>query len=523
MIHDGVAVSDVERERRKRDATIIGLCLAAGVAAGLLAGILVQTHEVLLLPGVLVLLLPVVAWRRMPLAVAGLALICILVEQYPIPITSGDFTDHLPLFTSLSDYFGLSGLYANPFEVLLAVALLVVVARARQVTVRWPRNRLSFAMAAVLGLVLVGAVHGVMAGGDYKWALWEIRPTLYVAAMYFLAAQLPARVEILSMTLWVFVAGVAFKAFQGLLLVPQYVAASPTPDYLLSHEDSFFFALFIALVGALWLFKQKGRLRTVSTWLLPLVLLVNMLNNRRTSWAILGLAIFALAVLVWVRLPERRRLIAGVGATVAIMGAVYLPVYWNQTGLLARPAEALRSQVTPDARDQSSDLYRVQENANLVLNIHRSPLVGLGFGVPIDYALPINDLPQDPSFKYIPHNGVLWLWMRLGAVGALVFWSMVGFACVSACRLLRTDDPRLKVFGAFVVCALVGWVILAYFDLGFIWFRVAICIGWLLGVLEVGHLVRAQQKESEPDSAVPNHRGRRKLSGARRNLSRAAP
>jgi hypothetical protein len=89
--------------------------------------------------------------------------------------------------------------------------------------------------------------------------------------------------------------------------------------------------------------------------------------------------------------------------------------------------------------------------------------------------------------------------MRLGAAGALVFWSVLGLACVSACRLLRAEDPRLAMFGAFVVCALIGYVILGDLDLGFFWFRVAIPIGWLLGVLEVAHRVRAREATAAED------------------------
>ena len=62
----------------------------------------------------------------------------------------------------------------------------------------------------------------------------------------------------------------------------------------------------------------------------------------------------------------------------------------------------------------------------------------------------------DPFLKYIPHDGVLYVWMRLGAVGALAFWSMIGLACIRACRLLRSHDPGLAAYGAFVVCALMG-------------------------------------------------------------------
>jgi hypothetical protein len=507
-----LAVPRLEREQARRDALIVALCVGSAVVAGFLAGTLAESNKLAGLAALVALLFPVVAWRRMPVAVACLALLALVVEQYPIGVSSGDLTDRIPLFTSLSDYFKLSGVYVNPMEILLATVVLVMVAKSSQVRVRAPRTPLAAGLAALLGVTLAAAVHGVAAGGDYKMALWEIRPTVYIAGMYFLATQLPARIETVWATLWVFVAGVGFKALQGLLLAPRYFTGI-RPDYLLSHEDSLLFALFIVLVAALWLFRQRGRLRAVATALLPLVLFVNLLNNRRTSWAILGAAVVVLAVMAWIRLPDRRRLIAGVGVAVALLGAVYLPLEWNKTGLLAGPAEAVRSQFTPDAREDLSDRYRQQEDANLVLNIKRSPLIGLGYGIPIDYKLPmLADLTRNnPFLKYIPHDDVLWVWMRLGAAGALVFWSVIGLACVSACRLLRAEDPRLAMFGAFVVCALIGYVILGNLDLGFFWFRVAIPIGWLLGVLEVAHRVRAQETAAAEE---PHPRSRAAAPGA---------
>jgi O-antigen ligase len=525
VIEHGLAANRFQREQDRRNRLLIGGCIAAAVAAGFLAGNLAEANKVAVLPAFLVLLVPFVTWRRPATAVTGLAVMALVVEQYRIGIPSGDFTDHIPLFTSLSDAFKLSGLYANPMEILFAITALVLLIRVGEQRVRMPRTALSRGLAVVLGLVLAGAVHGVISGGDYKMALWEIRPMVYVGVMYFFASQLPARTETITMVLWVFVAGVVFKAIQGVLLIPAFLAATPRPDYLLSHEDSFFFTLYIILAIALWLFKQKGRLRAVTTLLLPMVVLVNLVNNRRTSWAILAVALLALIVLVWIRIPDRRRLIVGIGIAVTVVGPIYLPLEWNKTGLLAGPAEAIRSQFSPSVRESLSDLYRVQENANLVLNIQRAPLIGLGYGIPIDYALPmVADLTRtDPFLKYIPHNDVLYVWMRLGAVGALAFWTFIGLACVSACRLVRSPDPRLSVYGAFVVCALIGYVILGYLDLGFFWFRIAMTMGWLLGTLEVAHRVEAQDSAAAEPVRPPTEAVRVGRAPAARRRPTPAP
>jgi hypothetical protein len=479
-----------------RRAGLLALCLAAAVVGGVVAGSLASANRVLALPALLVVFLPILAWRRWGLTVLGLSFLALLIEQYRIGVPGGDLTDHVPLFTSLSDGFGLSGIYVNPMEILLATVLLVLLVRAGQRRAALPRTALAASLAILVLAVVAGAVHGVASGGDYKMALWESRPLVYVAVMYLLATQLPDSIGVVSGFLWMFVLGVAVKTFQGLYLIIVSLAGGHSlGDYLLSHEDSVFLVLFMVLVVGLWLFSIPGPLRRVSTALLPVVLLVDLANNRRTSWLQLGACLLVLLLVAWIRLPERRKLAAVILITIAVGMAIYLPLYWGHTGLLAQPARAIQSTFAPSARDASSDLYRQVENANLQINIMRSPVIGVGYGIPIDYAIPMVDLSRiDPFIRYIPHNNILYIWMRLGILGALVFWSFIGFAVVSACRLLRARDMRLALYGALVLCAVINYLIMGYLDLGLFWFRVAIFMGLMFGTLEVARRLQAAQE-----------------------------
>jgi hypothetical protein len=167
----------------------------------------------------------------------------------------------------------------------------------------------------------------------------------------------------------------------------------------------------------------------------------------------------------------------------AVVLAVYLPAYWNKTGGLAQPARAIHSAVSPDPRDAASNLYRIQEDANLKLNIHEGGLLGKGFGVPIDYALPIVDISAtDPLIAYIPHNGVLYIPMRMGVAGAIAFWSLLAAGLITACRLARSRDRELAVVGALLACGLVAYALQGYNDQGFFFYRIAFVMGTLFGV-----------------------------------------
>jgi O-antigen ligase len=205
-------------------------------------------------------------------------------------------------------------------------------------------------------------------------------------------------------------------------------------------------------------------------------------------------------------LPYRRRAIGRAGLVLLALLAVYLPAYWNKSGGLAQPARAIHSQISPDPRDAASNLYRLQENANLKLNIRQGGVLGRGFGTPIDYALPIVDISKiDPNIKYVPHNGVLYILMRMGLLGTIAFWGLLGVGIIAACRLARVADRELAVVGATVACALVAYALEGSVDQGFFYYRVALIMGTLLGLAEAAR--RIDRRAQHAARGIPPHDG----------------
>jgi hypothetical protein len=264
--------------------------------------------------------------------------------------------------------------------------------------------------------------------------------------------------------------------------------ATPRPDAVLGHEESCFFGVFVVLAIGLWTFGIRGRLRTVATFLLPIVLMADMVNSRRTAWAILFAGGLLMTVISYVRFPDRRRILKRCLVLVVIGMAVYLPAYWGNTGATAQPARAIRSVVAPsssDARDSSSDRYRLIEDANLALNIRTHHSTGTGFGVPIKYDIPITDLTGIASMlKYVPHDGIYWIWLRMGLLGQAMFLLLIAEAVLAACRLTVVPDRETALLGALVACGLLAYVVMGQKDLGFYWFRIAVFMGVLLGAVE---------------------------------------
>jgi O-antigen ligase len=279
------------------------------------------------------------------------------------------------------------------------------------------------------------------------------------------------------------------------------------PDAVLGHEEALFFSLFFLLTLSLWLFDVPGTLRTTATWLTPLVLIGDLANTRRAAWLVLGVGLVALLAVAYAVLPTRRRVAGRILLTLLVVCSIYMPLYWNKSGGLAQPARAIHSAVQPNRRDQSSDLYRLQEDENIWFNIRQGKVIGRGFGVPINYALPIEDITDiDPLITYIPHNGVLYILMRMGILGAVAWWSMLGLSIVFACRLARAVDREFAAIGAVAAAMLVAYAFEGHTDQGFFFYRVAFVMGTLLGLAEAARRMAQPQIRSlaaEP-SPVPS-------------------
>ena len=430
------------------------------------------------------LLLPLVLWKRQSVGVILVLAIAVVVEQvnYTVaPGVSGAFTQNIPMFHSVTQGSGI-----NPAEILLGMILLVWLMKAAlDGTLNVPHTGLSRSIMALLALVVVGLGVGLAHGGQSRWAFWEIRPWFYLAIMYWLSASLITTKRTLRAVLWTLVLGSGFKAILGLRIWISARHVTPRPGAILSHEEAFFFGVFIFLTLGLWIFEQRGPLRTTASCLLPIVLTANLANTRRNAWAILALGLLVMMVLAYRSLPHRRQMLRRLVLGLLVACAVYLPAFWNNGGIVGQPAHTLHSEISPDSRDESSDLYRTQEDANLLFNIRKFDDLGEGFGVPIDYALPIvNVSTTDPSIVYVPHNGILYLWMRLGIQGLVVFLLMIAAAIIRAAQLTKVEDKELALFGTVVICAIVAYLVQGYNDMGFTWFRIALCMGVLLGATE---------------------------------------
>jgi hypothetical protein len=340
-------------------------------------------------------------------------------------------------------------------------------------------------LSVMMGLVAVYLALGIVRGGDTTKALWEVRPYFYLLVCLVLASTLLTDMRSVRPLLWILVAGATVKAAYGLAVWVSVRGVEPRPEAVLAHEESLVFGAVVMLAAALWLFGVSGKLRVATTLLLPIVLLGVLVNNRRVAWLVLALGMLVLVLVVAVRSPHNRPKIAAAAVLSALGFAIYLPLYWDKGGALAQPARAVRSEVSPDLRDERSNQYREAEDQNLLNFIASTRSTGLGFGVPLDYEGLVDLTGTAELLRFVPHNNVLYVWMRTGFVGMVVFILAVASAAGSAARLARSAvSDEVAAFGAIVAAAVMGYAAMGLLDLGFFWFRIAVFMGVLFGAVD---------------------------------------
>jgi hypothetical protein len=429
--------------------------------------------------------LALVPWK--PILGLYLVVICaVVVEQEPL-IATPIGTDHLNIFYWPTH---LQGLPERPIGFFILAILLVLVITA----VLFRRRalyggRLFYPFLFFFACLAMGVLHGLATGGSFKVIVIEIRPWWYFFVSYLLAYNIVSEVKHVRNILWITVIGTAIKGVQGVFIVYTYLGGQiEGHNEIMAHEQSFFFVLVLLLLVMMLLHHFQRALFFAIIASLPCLLLALVANNRRADYVALLLGILVAWAMVILVKPASRRVLVTVLAVCLLFGGAYVLAFQKSSGALGQPARAVISVFNPsasDERDAASNAYRIVENYDLKYTESTSPFLGFGFGKPFQQpvALP-NVLELDPYYLYIPHNNVLWVWMRLGPLGFGALWYLFGSAIITGCMIVRRlRNPQLQFFAIFTLAMVMMEVILAYGDYQFFFYRNMIYVGIALGVL----------------------------------------
>jgi hypothetical protein len=89
----------------------------------------------------------------------------------------------------------------------------------------------------------------------------------------------------------------------------------------------------------------------------------------------------------------------------------------------------------------------------------------------------------------------MWLWLKLGAIGFVLFWLLIGTAITRAAQLAKTVREA-QTFAVLALTGIISVLVFSYVDLGMTSGRLTSFLGILIGVLAALERIR--------DDAVPS-------------------
>jgi hypothetical protein len=438
--------------------------------------------------GVAALLLTAVAWMVRPMLGMHLTLFFTFLGD-AITVAWFPFTKNLSSRESL--LYVADQATISPLELVLGFALVCWtvrhVARRERPIVYGPLFR---PLAIFTIFVLFGFVYGVGRGGDLRVAVFEIRPLLYLPIVYFLVSNTAHTARQYRRLLWT-----AFSAAlgQSLLSLLYFLRLDPAArkdlEALGEHGSTVpMNALFVFFIAACLFKGTSVRNRIVLAAMVVPVGWVYLISQRRASIVGFAVALVALGILLLWRQPKKFWKVVPV-SVLAMTG--YVAAFWNSTGDAAFPAQAVKSVISPSqvsAKDRASDLYRLIENFDLNFTIRENKLTGLGFGQRFLRPINLPDISFFEFYQYIPHNSVLWIWVKTGFFGFATMLYLFGRAMmVGSYRLRRAVDPADVVAVTTGVLFILMFAVFAYVDIAwgasnmvYLGFAFAICVNYPL-------------------------------------------
>lgn len=379
-----------------------------------------------------------------PSAVAGLLALFLLARAQPLPL------GHLALIIASAGYIvgnrgfaqiSLSSrfpLFPAEIALLLAGGLLLVHSAWRH-DLPLRRDPLNL---AILAWIVFGTLRVVFDVGTFGFIALRDFALVYYAAFFYLGQDLARDAHGTRIFLNV-------VAFSGALVLPLYLLFERFPDFffnVLSFRGNpiIYFkgdlaGTFIAVGAVLfWLRFESGRRLWNAALALLLAGAVVAMNNRASLLALL-------VATGWLAVRGRWRFavtqaVAGVVAIILILSvATALRISWEKTPVfslyervvsIADPAgrRAYRGEDTHYKGD--NNLYRlVWWRAVIDETLDGNPYLGLGFGHDLAERFVREYYPENSEEFNVrsPHNVLLTIFARMGAVGLLLFLTLIAF------------------------------------------------------------------------------------------------
>jgi O-antigen ligase len=455
-----------DEQRRTNDRTWLAMYLVVLAVSGVLGLVaLGSAPKPLALPLTMLLLTTGLVVVR---PVAGIYLIGFFAL-----FTDGAVSPWYPFTKNMSShesilYMG-NAFVLSPLEVLVALtttALLVRLLLDRGST-KFVRAPLFWPAMAFLGFLFLGFAFGIATGGDRYVATWEMRPILYLPILYVVITNLfTSRRQYHRLGVVMLVALVIHSVLALVLFLSLSETGRDGLESLVGHASAIQMNVVIFLALAAWLLPRSPKAMRILVPVAAVPIVWAWLISQRRA-AVVALAV---AVLVFVLLLAKlnARMLRRIAPLIVVLAVGYLAAFWNSEGLVGFPAQAIKTVIAPTevgAKDQSSDGYRTVENLDISATIHAKPITGLGFGQRFYRPYPLPDISFFPFYEYLPHNNVLWIWIKTGIGGFIALLYLFASSIRHGTRaVLRLEEARDRLLAFAALSYVVMYLVYAYVD-----------------------------------------------------------
>ncbi len=359
-------------------------------------------------------------------------------------------------------------LVVSPLDVLIGATFLIwLIGVLFDPHTRFVVGPLAIAVGTFTAFVAFGFVHGIATGGDPRIALFEGRAMFFVLPVYLMTINLCDRGE-LRRLLWTAVAGVVVNGMFALKYLSELTLLEQEElEDLGEHSASVHFNFVLLLTLTLFLYRGATRITRFVLLGVSLPLVVAYLAaERRSAVVALAVGVILLVASLWWRHRPKFYVIAPLLLIVTIG---YAGAFWNSTSSIGFPAQAIKAVVQPDEvseKDRSSSLYRDAENVNINYTIRSSPVLGLGFGQRFLRPVALADISFFEFYEYIPHNSILWVWIKTGFLGFASLLAMFAIAVRDGARhVVGSRDPTTAALAMVGVIMVVMFAVYAFVDI----------------------------------------------------------
>ncbi|HEV7937916.1 MAG TPA: O-antigen ligase family protein [Solirubrobacteraceae bacterium] len=345
----------------------------------------------------------------------------------------------------------------TPLDILVALAIVAV---GIDLIVRRRRPRLPRALAPGLVMLVLamiaGAVTGHAAGASVRSVVLSENVLAYLLLLPLAISNLALDRRQVSLLLGGAVALAIVKAGLGLVEVAGHYGESIEGNATLTYyEPAANWLIMIALLATVAAIVGRARL---PLWMLlgtPLLVASLVLSYRRSFWiaSVLGLLLVLLLGLT----PAGRRLLVPVGLAIAFAILLLGSINFQAQLPIVKRAESL---APTSLEANAEDRYRLDERANVLAEIGRHPITGLGMKVPWEANVQPLSVEHEEGREYV-HFAVLWYWLKLGILGLFAYMSLLLGSALLAWRVWRaSEEPMLRAFGLASLCGLAGLVVI---------------------------------------------------------------